>query len=327
MTECDTLLMLGTDFPYTEFLPAEGQARGIQIDTRTRNLSKRYPMEVNLTGNCRETLQALLPMLEEKKDKAWQNKIIRSISQWQNTLRERALINTQPLNPQRVYYEIFQRMPNNAIISCDTGTSTIWYAQYHRFTPGMMGSLSGRLASMGAGIPYGIAAKFAYPKRPVIALVGDGAMQMSGLNELITLARYWKSWKTPHFIVVVLNNRELNFVTWEMRAMEGDPKFACSQELPDFPYAAYAESLGLKGIVMEKPDDIEAGWLEALHSERPVIIEAYTTADIPPLPPHISFEQAKNYTAALLKGDPDALSVIRNSLKQRKGLPLIPFGR
>lgn len=316
MSECDTLLMLGSDFPYTEFLPKEGQARGVQVDIRPRNLSKRYPMEVNLTGNCRETLQALLPLLKQKTDRQWQEKIIQSVRQWQQVLRERALIDTSPLNPQRVYYELFQRMPGNMIITTDTGTSTVWYAQYHRFTRGMMGTASGRLATMGSGVPYAIAAKFAYPERPVLALVGDGAMQMNGLNELLTVARYWQEWETPHFIVLVLNNRELNFVTWEMRVMEGDPKFEASQDIPDFPYARFAESLGFQGLCLEKPEDIEPAWLEALHSDRPVVIEAYTTPDMPPIPPHISFEQSKNYALAMLKGDPDAFEVIRNSFRQ-----------
>jgi pyruvate dehydrogenase (quinone) len=316
MSECDTLLMLGTDFPYSEFLPKEGQARGVQIDIRSRNLSKRYPMEVNLTGNCQETLQALLPLLNQKTERAWQEKLMRSIQKWQQVLRERAMLESVPLNPQRVYYELFERMPNNAIITVDTGTSTVWYAQYHKFHRGMMGAVSGRLASMGAGLPYAIAAKFAYPERPVIALVGDGAMQMNGLNELITVQRYWQNWQTPQFIVLVLNNRELNFVTWEMRSMEGDPKFNASQDLPDFPYAQYAESLGFKGIRLEAPEDIEPAWLEALHSDRPVVLEAYTTPDMPPLPPHITFDQAKNYAAALLKGDSDAGAVMRNSFKQ-----------
>lgn len=313
MSDCDTLLMVGSDFPYTEFLPAEGQARGVQIDIRTRNLSKRYPMEVNLTGDCRETLRALLPLLSEKTDTSWRQRVEDNVRDWEKILEERAMIETEPLNPQRVYYEIFQRMPGNAIIASDTGTSTVWYAQYHRFQRGMTGTVSGRLATMGVGIPYAVAAKCAFSDRPVVALVGDGAMQMNGLNELITVQRYWQEWANPHFIVLVLNNRELNFVTWEMRTMEGDPKFDCSQDLPDFPYARFAESLGFLGLCMETPDDIEKNWLQALHSDRPVVIEAYTTPDIPPLPPHITFEQARNYAMALMKGEPNALEIIRNS--------------
>jgi pyruvate dehydrogenase (quinone) len=316
MTQCDTLLMIGSDFPYSEFLPQPGQARGVQIDLRSRNLSKRYPMEVNLAGDAKLTLTRLLPLLNRKSERHWQQQIIDSVTEWQSTIKERALIDTEPLNPQRVYYEIFERMPANAMLCCDTGTSTVWYAQYHKFQRGMSGTLSGKLASMGSAMPYAVAAKFAHPDRPVIALVGDGAMQMNGINGLITVSRYWQEWQNPGFIVLVLNNRDLNFVTWEMRAMEGDPKFECSQNLPDFSYAAYAESLGFMGIRMEKPEDIEPGWLEALHSDRPVVIEAYTTADIPPIPPHINFSQAKNYAKALLQGDQDASSVFRNTLQQ-----------
>lgn len=316
MNQCDTLLMVGSDFPYSEFLPPVGQARGVQIDTRTRNLSKRYPMEVNLVGDARVTLQALLPLLETKAERRWQKQVADSVEKWNDTLRERALVDTEPLNPQRVYYDIFERLPANAMVCCDTGTSTVWYAQYHKFHRGMMGSLSGKLASMGAAMPYAVAAKFAHPERPVVALVGDGAMQMNGINGLITVARYWKEWKNPSFIVLVLNNRELNFVTWEMRAMEGDPKFECSQDLPNFPYAQYAQSLGFKSVIMEKPEDIEPGWIEALHSNCPVVIEAYTTPDIPPIPPHITFTQAKNYAKALLSGDQDSSTVFRNTLQE-----------
>lgn len=316
MADCDTLLMLGTDFPYTEFLPKEGQARGVQIDSRPRNLSKRYPMEVNLTGDCKETLNALLPLLEEKSDRRWQDTIIKNVEAWKKVLYERAMIDTQPLNPQRVYYEFFERVPDQAIIATDTGTSTVWYAQYHKFRQGMQGTASGRLATMGVGLPYALAAKSAFPERPVFALIGDGAMQMNGLNELITLQRYWADWQNQQFIILVLNNRELNFVTWEMRAVEGDPKFNCSQNLPDFPYAQYAESLGFRGLRMETSDDVPRVWEEALRSDRPVVIEAYTTPDMPPLPPHISFDQSMHYAEAMLKGDPDAIEVIRNSFAQ-----------
>jgi pyruvate dehydrogenase (quinone) len=316
ITGCDTFLMIGSDFPYAEFLPEPGQARGVQVDLRTRNLSKRYPMEMNLTGESRYTLQALIPFLKAKSDRSWQDRIIRSVEEWRETIKSRAMIETKPLNPQRVYWEIFQKMPSDAILGVDTGTSTVWYAQYHQFQRGMMGSVSGKLASMGAGIPYAISAKFAYPERPVIAFVGDGAMQMNGENELITVSKYWREWSNPQFIVLVLNNRDLNFVTWEMRIMEGDPKFECSQNLPDFPYAQYAQSLGLKGIRIETAEDIEPAWLEALHSDRPIVLEAYTSPDVPPMPPHITFEQAQHYAAAVFKGDPEAIGIITNTLRQ-----------
>jgi len=318
MAECDTLFMIGSDFPYVEFLPKEGQARGFQIDLRSRNLSKRYAMEVNLTGDCKYTLQALLPLLQEQTDRSWADKIRKSIEQWQLVLKERAFSKVEGLNPQRVYYELFQRLPENAIVATDTGTSTVWYAQYHRFQKEGRGLLSGRLATMGAGMPYALAAKYAHPSRPVIALVGDGAMQMNGMNEMLTLARDWEQWPNSQFIILVLNNRDLNFVTWEMRAMEGEPMICQSQAIPDFSYARFADSLGLKGIKLDNPDDVESVWEQALASDRPVLIEAYTSPDVPPLPPHISIEQAKNFSMALLKRDPSALEIIINSIRQVK---------
>jgi len=318
MAECDTLLMIGSDFPYVEFLPKEGHARGVQIDLRSRNLSKRYPMEVNLTGDCKYTLQALLPLLQEQADRSWATKIQKSIEQWQLVLKERALSKVEGLNPQLVFYELFRNLPENAIVAADTGTATVWYAQYHRFKKNGRGLLSGRLATMGAGMPYALAAKYAHPSRPVFALVGDGAMQMNGMNEMLTLARDWEQWPNSQFIILVLNNRDLNFVTWEMRAMEGEPMICQSQAIPDFSYARFAESLGLKGIKLENPDDVESVWTQALASDRPVLIEAYTSPDVPPLPPHISIEQAKNFSMALLKRDPSALEIIINSIRQMK---------
>jgi pyruvate dehydrogenase (quinone) len=318
MSDCDTLLMLGTDFPYAEFLPKEGQARGVQIDLRPRNLSKRYPMEVNLHGNCRETLQALLPLLEAKNDRHWAEKIEKDCERWQKVLHERAMIEATPMNPQRLFYELFQQLPMDTIVATDTGTATVWYAQYHRFQARNIGLVSGRLATMGAGMPYALAAKYACPERPVIALIGDGAMQMNGMNELLTLARDWKKWKTPQFIVLVLSNKELNFVTWEMRAAEGDPLFETSQDIPDFPYATYAQSLGLTGLTLEKAEDAESIWRQAFLSDRPVLIEASVTPDMPPLPPHISLEQAGHYASAMMQGDPNTVDVIINSLKQIK---------
>jgi pyruvate dehydrogenase (quinone) len=187
----------------------------------------------------------------------------------------------------------------------------------------MMCSLSGGLASMGAGVPYAIAAKFAHPDRPVIAMVGDGAMQMNGLAELITIGKYWQDWSDPRLIVLVLHNNDLNQVTWEQRAMEGDPRYEASQELPDFPYARYAELIGLKGIRVDDPDQIGAAWDEALAADRPVVLEAITDPAVPPLPPHITFEQAAHFAQAIRRGDSDRRGMITQSLKQMVG-DLIP---
>ncbi len=316
MNDCDTLLMVGSNFPYSEFLPPEGQARGVQIDIDGRMLSIRYPMEVNLVGDSKETLRALIPHLRRKDDRGFREHIEDNVAEWWKTLEERAMNSADPINPQRVFWELSPRLPNDCIITADSGSAANWYARDLKMRPGMMASLSGGLATMGPAVPYAIAAKFAYPERTVIALVGDGAMQMNGNSELITAVKYWKRWSNPKLIVCVLNNRDLNQVTWEQRVMQGDPKFEASQDIPDFPYARYAELLGFIGIRVDQPEDIGPAWERALAADRPVVLEAITDPNVPPLPPHITLEQAKAYISALLKGDPDALGIIKQSFRE-----------
>ena len=318
MAGCDTLLMIGSSFPYTEFLPPEGRARGVQIDIDGRMLGLRYPMEVNVQGDAAQTLQLLLPLLEPKGDraKAWRGAIESGVRKWWDTLADRAALKADPVNPQRVFSELSPRLPADAIIATDTGTTVFWYARHIRMQPGHLTAHSGGLASMGAAMPYAIAGKLAYPERPVFALLGDGAMQMSGMNELITVSRLWKRWKDPRFVVLVLNNRDLNFVSWEQRILKGDPKFPDSQDLPDLSYAAYAELLGIRGIKVARPEDIAPAWDEALAAGQPVLIEAMVDPDVPMLPPHITMEQARNYLKAILRGDPDAAAILRASIKE-----------
>jgi pyruvate dehydrogenase (quinone) len=316
MRDCDTLLMVGSSFPYAEFLPEEGQARGVQIDIAARRASLRYPMEVALVGDSLETLRALIPMLERKADRSWRKKIEEEIRKWWEVLEARAMADAKPLNPQRVFWELSPRLPDDAILTSDSGSAANWFARDIKIRRGMMASLSGTLATMGPGVPYAVAAKFAHPERAVVALVGDGAMQMDGINELITIARYWKEWADPRLIVLVLNNRDLNQVTWEQRAMSGDPKLRASQELPDFPYARYAESLGLRGIRVDNPEQVGPAWDEAFRSDRPTVLEAVTDPEVPPLPPHITFQQAKALTSSLLKGDPNWRAVVRDTYRQ-----------
>ena len=316
MNECDTLLMIGSSFPYSEFLPKPGQARGIQIDIDGRVLSMRYPMEVNLVGDSAETLRALFPLIERKTDRRWRERLDGQIADWNTVVERRAMTSADPINPQRVFFELSSRLPDRAILSCDSGSVANWYARDVRMRTGMMGTLSGTLATMGSAVPYAIAAKFAYPDRPAIALAGDGAMQMNGINELITIAKYAKEWTDPRLVVLVLNNRDLNLVTWEERVMSGDPKFPDSQELPDFGYARFAESLGLVGIRVERAEDLGSAWDRALAADRPAVVEAVVDPNVPPLPPHISWEQAKSFASSILRGDANALGFIKQTIKE-----------
>jgi pyruvate dehydrogenase (quinone) len=315
MNECDTLLMIGSCFPYSEFLPKPGQARGVQIDIDGRLLSIRYPMEVNLVGDSRETLRALLPLLVRKVERSWREQIEKEVEDWWQVLEARAMNDAKPINPQRVFWELSPRLPDECILAADSGSVANWYARDLKVRRGMMASVSGTLATMGSAMPYAIAAKFCYPARPVVAIAGDGAMQMNGLNELITAAKYWKEWSDPRLIVLVLNNRDLNMVTWEQRVLAGDPKFRASQDLPDFRYADYARSLGLAGVRVEHPDHIGPSWEQAFAADRPFLFEAVTDPDVPPLPPHISVEQAKAFATSVLRGDANALGFLKQTLK------------
>ena len=316
MNQCDTLLMVGSSFPYSEFLPKEGQARGVQIDLDARMLSIRYPMEAALVGDSAETLRALIPRLQRKRNRDWREKIEKNVGKWWQVLEGRAHQGASPINPQRLFWELSPRLPDNCILASDSGSAANWYARDLKIRRGMMASLSGNLATMGPGVPYAIAAKFAFPERPVIALVGDGAMQMNGNSELVTVAKYWQQWQQPHLVIAVLNNRDLNQVTWEQRVMGGDPKWESSQNLPDFPYANYAEMIGLMGIRVDDPEQIGAAWERALQADRPVVLEAYTDPDVPPLPPHITLEQAKAYLGSLFKGDVDTLGIVSHSVRE-----------
>ena len=316
MTECDTLLMVGTSFPYSEFLPEEGQARGVQIDLDPKMLSLRYPTEVNLVGDSAETLRALMPLLQRKTERSWQQKLEGEIKEWWRVLEARAKSDANPINPQRVFWELSPRLPDDCIIVADSGSAANWFARDLKIRRGMMASLSGNLATMGPGVPYAISAKFAFPDRVVIATVGDGAMLMNGINELVTIANYWKEWSDPRLIVMVLANRDLNQVTWEQRVMAGDRKYECSQNVPAFEFARYAEMLGLTGIRVDKTEDIGPAWEQALSASRPVVLEALTDPEVPTLPPHITFEEAKKFTESMMKGDPHLGHMIKQTFKE-----------
>jgi pyruvate dehydrogenase (quinone) len=310
MEECDTLLMVGSTMPYTEFLPKEGQARGVQIDLDPKSLGLRYPMEIALAGDAAETLRALAPLLERKRARGWRERIEYYTREWWEEVERRSLAPASPVNPQLPVWELSSRLPDDSIITADSGTSAIWLARNIRLRRGMMASLSGGLATMGCAIPYALAAKLAFPDRFAVALIGDGAMQMSGMSALIDVAKYWREWRDPRLMMIVFNNRDLSYVTWEQRVMEGDPKYERSQNLPDIPYASYAELLGLRGVRVESPEDVGSALDMALRADRPMVIDVVVDADVPTLPPELRPEQQEKLASALADGDPDAEGVL-----------------
>ena len=316
MQGADTLLMIGTGFPWAEFLPADGKVRAVQIDVDAGMLGLRYPTEVNLHGGAKETLAALIPLIHAKADRSWRDGIEAGVADWWQTLEARAMAEAKPVNPQRVVWEMSPRLPADAIVTSDSGSCCNWFARDFKVKQGQRCSLSGGLASMGAAVPYAIAAKFAYPERPVVALVGDGAMQMNNLAEMITVQKYWQRWADPRFVVCVFNNEDLNEVTWEQRVMEGNPRFPTTQDLPDVPYARFAELIGLKGIFVDRPQDLGAAWEAALTADRPVILEVKTDPDVAPLPPHLTLAQAKAFMASMAKGDRGAGRVLADTARQ-----------
>jgi len=317
MRECDTLLTVGSSFPYSQFMPEYGQARGVQIDIDARFVGMRYPNEINLVADARAALRALIPHLERKQDRSWREKIESDVARWWETMDMQAHVSADPVNPLRLFSELSTLLPDDAIVTADSGSSANWYARQLRFRGRMRGSLSGTLATMGPGVPYGIGAKFAHPDRPAIVFAGDGAMQMNGMAELVTVKRYWHEWTDPRLIVAVLHNNDLNQVTWEMRAMAGAPKFTESQTLPDVDYAAFAAGLGLQGITVDDPDSISGAWERALAADRPTVLDVHTDPDMPPIPPHATWEQFKDATSAVLGGDENAWGFIKTGIKAK----------
>jgi pyruvate dehydrogenase (quinone) len=323
MMNCDTLLTVGSSFPYTQFLPAFDQARGVQIDIDGKFIGMRYPNELNLIGDSAANLRALIPHLQRKEDRSWREGIEDNVAKWWRSMDAEAEVEADPINPMLVFRELSSRLPLDAIVTADSGSSANWYARQLKFRGDMRGSLSGNLATMGPGVPYGIGAKFGHPDRPVIVFAGDGAMQMNGLAELITIKHYWEQWSDSRLIIAVLHNNDLNQVTWEMRAMEGAPKFSESQRLPDVSYEGFARSLGLHGVAVDKPEQVAGAWDQALAADRPTVLDFRTDPDVPPIPPHATFEQARDLAKALLHGDPNSLGIVKQGLlaKAREVLP------
>jgi pyruvate dehydrogenase (quinone) len=320
MMDCDTLLTVGSNFPYTQFMPPLDQARGIQIDLDGSFIGMRYPYELNLVGDAATTLQAIMPLLERKTDRSWRKTIEGNVSSWWETVQRQALTDSDKkgmVNPQRLVWELSERLPANAIVASDSGSAANWYARHLKLGGDQRGSLSGTLATMGSGVPYAIGAKFAHGDRPAIALVGDGAMQMNGMAELITVKRYWQEWADPRLVVAILHNNDLNQVTWEMRAQTGVPKFAASQDLPDVSYAGFAASLDLQAIEVHEADQVGPAWDRALSADRPTVLDVFTDPDVPPIPPHATLQQMRDSAKALMAGDENAWGVLKTGIRQK----------
>jgi pyruvate dehydrogenase (quinone) len=317
MMNCDTLLTVGSNFPYTQFMPDLGQARAVQIDIDGSLIGMRYPYEINLVGDAGRTLDALIPLLERKQDRSWQEDLEKQVTRWWEVMESEAHVPAKPINPMRIFHEFSKQAPENCIIAADSGSAANWYARNVRFRGGMRGSLSGTLATMGPAVPYAIGAKFAHPDRPAIAFEGDGAMQMNGLAELLTITRYWRDWRDPRLVVAVLHNNDLNQVTWELRAMGGSPRFVESQALPDTSYAEFAASIGLEAKTVTDPEHLEDAWREALSADKPYVLDIHCDPDIPPIPPHATLEQMTDMAQALIKGDPSRWGVIKEGIKTK----------
>ncbi|MDY6869751.1 MAG: thiamine pyrophosphate-requiring protein [Actinomycetota bacterium] len=317
MRDCDTLLTVGSSFPYTQFMPDLDQARAVQIDIDPKMIGMRYPYEVNVVSDAKAALRALIPKLERKTDRSWRETIESNVARWWETMHKEAMVSGHPVNPLRLFAELSEQLPQNAIVAADSGSAANWYARLLRFRGDVRGSLSGTLATMGPAVPYGIGAKFAHPDRPAIVFEGDGAMQMNGLAELITVKRYWQEWSDPRLIVAILHNNDLNQVTWEMRAMGGFPKFSESQSLPDVDYAAFASGLGLNGVAVKDPEELHDAWHAALAADRPTVLDVFTDPDMPPIPPHAEWDQAKSAAMAVLKGDENRWGFIVEGVKTK----------
>jgi pyruvate dehydrogenase (quinone) len=317
MMGCDTLLMIGTSFPYSEWLPEQGKAKCVEINIDGSLIGVRYPNDVTLVGDSRDTLRALLPLLTRKEDRSWQDKVRADREAWERILDDRAHMDADPVNPELVFWELNKRLPDNVILSSDSGSATNWYARHCHLREGMRASLSGTLATMCPGVPYAIGAKFAHPDRPVIGLTGDGAFQMLGMNELLTVKRYlpmlMQQNKTLVFVVLV--NNDLNQVSMEQRVLGGDPKNPETQTLPYLPAAEFARLLGFEGIKVDRPEDVGPAWDRALSADGPVLLEFVTDPQVAALPPHVKPSMFKKVVKGLMKGDEDAVGIAEKGTK------------
>ncbi|MFK3985165.1 thiamine pyrophosphate-dependent enzyme [Micromonospora sp. NPDC050397] len=285
---CDTLLMVGTNGPWTDYYPMPGQAATIQIDIDGRRMATRYPVDVPLIGDAVETLRALLPRVPQRANREWRSLVETSFDRWWTDATERADAPAEPMNPQHVLRELSPRLPWNSAVAVDVGSVTYWYARHVQLPPGVPAHLSGTFGAMGTALPYAIAAKLARPDQPVIALAGDGAMQMNGLSELVTVANRWHDWPDPRFVLLVLNNRDQAGLSLSQRE-SGQVSLPEAQRLPDVPYAGWSRLLGMHGLRVDRPEMVGAAWDEALSADRPTLIEAVVDASVPLSPPDRPF--------------------------------------
>lgn len=287
LQECDALLIVGSDDPWTEYYPPPGGVPAVQIDIDPAKLGNRHPVDVGVVGDADAALAGLLERLPEADGAAWRERTTQAVDAGRRVAEARAAVEVAPgrVNPEAVFHEMSGRLTDEAMIAVDVGSSVYWYARQLRRGPVGWAHLSSTLASMGCSVPYGIAAKLAYPGHLLVAFTGDGALQMLGINELITVARLWPQWEDPRFVLVVLNNGDLAEVSWEQREMEGRPRFEQSQDLPEFDAAAYARQLGLVGLTVTDPERLGAAVDRALAADRPAVIDVHTDPQTPMLPP------------------------------------------
>jgi len=297
--DCDALLIVGSSDPWTEFYPAPGQARAVQIDVDPGAIGDRYPVEVGVASAAEPALRSLLELLTPRDRSAWTERVRTAVARWHEVQAARAAVPAEPLNPEAVVAALNEALPRDASIALDVGSVVYWYARQLRVPDGVPVQLSSTLASMGGGVPYGLAAKLRDPSRPVLVLAGDGGMQMTGIAELITVASRWRDWADPRFVVAVFDNGDLAEVSWEQREMEGSPRFRQSQALPAFPYADYAQLLGLDGELVERREDLAAAWSRAFSADRPRLLQLRTDPAVPMLPPMAAADKTSSMRTAL----------------------------
>lgn len=312
LEECDTLLIAGSSFPYIEFYPAPGKARAVQIDVDPTRIGLRYPVDVGVVADCKKALEALLPLLERKRDGDFLKAAQKEMKKWSELMEKRSTRHDKPMKPQVVAWELGKRLANDAIISCDSGTIATWFARQIPAKQGQKHSLSGTLATMANGLPYTIAAQIAFPERQCVGFVGDGGFTML-MGEFATAVKY----KLPIKIVIVKNNT-LGQIKWEQMVFLGNPEYGCDLNPIDF--VGFARACGGTGFRIEDPKDCGRILDEALRTKGPVIVEAVVDPHEPPMPPKVKAEQAEKLAKALAKGTPNrkeiALTIASDKVRE-----------